>query len=84
MIMQTRSYNFYSGPAALPLDVLKKAQEDLIDYKGIGMSLMEISPRSKEYEELHNETQLLFKELLQLPDSYKVLSCKVAGALNFQ
>ena len=51
--MTKRTYNFYAGPATLPLPALKKAKEELLDFKGTGMSLMEISHRSKEYAEVH-------------------------------
>jgi len=81
--MGKRAYNFNAGPAALPLEVLKQAQEELIDYRGIGMSIMEISHRSKEYEEVNGETQQLFKELLHLPDGYKVLFIQGGASLQF-
>ena len=48
--MTKRVYNFYAGPATLPLPVLKKAQEELLDFHGTGMSILEISHRSKEYD----------------------------------
>jgi len=47
--MVKRAYNFYPGPATLPLDILKKAQDELLDYNGTGMSVMELSHRSKDY-----------------------------------
>ncbi len=81
--MMARAYNFNAGPAALPLEVLQKAQEELVDYKGIGMSVMEISHRSKEYEAINNETQQLMKELLGLPDGYKVLFLQGGASTQF-
>ena len=48
-----RAYNFSAGPAVLPLDVLKDAQADLVDYKGCGMSVMEMSHRGKDYDAIH-------------------------------
>lgn len=81
--MSQRAYNFNAGPAALPLEVLQQAQEELIDFRGIGMSLMEVSHRSKEYDEVHNETISLFKELLQLPDSYHVLLMQGGASTQF-
>ncbi len=71
--MSKRAYNFNPGPAVLPLEVLKQAQEEFVDYKGIGMSLMEISHRSKEYEAINDEAQKLMLELMGLPTGYKVL-----------
>lgn len=71
--MTKRAYNFNPGPAALPLEVLQQAQEQFVDYNGIGMSLMEISHRSKEYEAINAETQSLLLELLGLESGYKVL-----------
>lgn len=68
-----RVYNFYAGPATLPLDALKKAQEELLDYKGSGMSIMETSHRSKIYEEVHNGAISLIKELYKVPDDYHIL-----------
>lgn len=81
--MTKRAYNFNAGPAALPLEVLRQAQEQLVDYQGIGMSIMEISHRSKEYEQVNDETQQLFKELLNLPSGYRVLFIQGGASLQF-
>lgn len=81
--MSKRSHNFYAGPAVLPQEVLEQAQAEMTDYKSIGLSLMEISHRSPAYEEIHYETQLLFKELLQLPDEYHVLFLPGGASLQF-
>jgi phosphoserine aminotransferase len=81
--MSKRAYNFNAGPAALPLEVLQQAQEELVDYRGIGMSLMEISHRSKEYEEVNAQTQELLKELLSIPDGYKVLFLQGGASTQF-
>ncbi len=69
----SRVHNYYAGPAALPLEAIEAAREELLDFQGAGMSVMEISHRSKEYDEVHNETISLFKELLGLGDNFKVL-----------
>jgi len=79
----TRAYNFNAGPAALPLEVLQQAQVELVDYRGIGMSVMEISHRSKEYEAINDETQLLMKQLLGIPDGYKVLFLQGGASTQF-
>ncbi|NHN29216.1 3-phosphoserine/phosphohydroxythreonine transaminase [Paenibacillus agricola] len=71
--MTKRAYNFNPGPAMLPLEVLQQAQEQFVDYNGIGMSLMEISHRSKEYEAINSETQQLLLKLLGLESGYQVL-----------
>ena len=71
--MSDRIYNFNAGPGTLPLEVLQKAQSELLNYKNSGMSVMEISHRSKDYEEINDAAISLFKELMGLDDSYKVM-----------
>ena len=71
--MSERIYNFNAGPATLPLEVLTKAQSELLNYKNSGMSVMEISHRSKDYEEINDAAISLFKELMGLDDSYKIM-----------
>jgi phosphoserine aminotransferase len=83
MNMEKRAYNFNAGPAALPLEVLKQAQEELVDYRGIGMSIMEISHRSKQYEQINDEAQSLVKELLGVPDGYEVLFLQGGASTQF-
>ncbi|NRD76850.1 3-phosphoserine/phosphohydroxythreonine transaminase [Bacillus sp. BRMEA1] len=78
-----RAYNFNAGPSALPLDVLKKAQEELVDFRGTGMSVMELSHRSAAYEEVHNQAIALLKELLSIPDNYEVLFLQGGASLQF-
>lgn len=68
-----RAYNFNAGPAALPLEVLEQAKEELTEYGGHGMSLMEMSHRSKPVERMMEETRQLLAELLGLPQGYQVL-----------
>lgn len=81
--MNKRAYNFNAGPAALPLEVLQKAQEQFVEYQGIGMSIMEISHRSSHYEQLNDETQSLLKELFAIPDGYKVLFLQGGASTQF-
>ncbi len=71
--MTKRVYNFNPGPSTLPLDVLKKLQRDLLNFENTGMSIMEISHRSPEYDKVHNDAIALAMELMGLDDSYKVL-----------
>ena len=78
-----RVINFYAGPAALPLPALERAQEELLDFQNTGMSVMEISHRAKEYDAVHNEAIALVKELLHVPDNYKVLLLQGGGNLQF-
>lgn len=68
-----RIYNFSAGPAILPEDVLREAQAELVDYKGSGMSIMEMSHRGKEYEAVHNEAVANLKKLMGLGDDYSIL-----------
>jgi len=77
-----RVYNFSAGPAVLPLEALQEAQADLVDYKGSGMSVMEMSHRGKEYDALHNEAIANLKELMGLSDDYSILF--IQGGASFQ
>lgn len=78
-----RAYNFNSGPSALPLTVLQKAQAEFIDFQGTGMSIMEISHRAKEYDTMHNQAIGLLKELLTIPADYDVLFLQGGASLQF-
>lgn len=69
----TRVFNFSAGPAALPIEVLQKAQQELLDWRNLGMSVMEVSHRSKDYMELACEIEQDFRDLLQIPSDYSVL-----------
>jgi phosphoserine aminotransferase len=71
--MTQRIHNFNAGPAALPLEVLHHAQEEFVEFQNGGMSIMEMSHRSKRVEEMHHETQRLLLEALQLKKGYQVL-----------
>lgn len=68
-----RAYNFSAGPAMLPLDALKVAQSELTDWQGSGMSVLEVSHRGKAFVECAAETESLFREILGVPDNYRVL-----------
>jgi len=69
----SRVYNFSAGPAALPLEVLQQVQEDILDWQGIGMSVMECSHRSKEFVELAARSEANVRRLLSIPDDYSVI-----------
>ena len=81
--MEKRVYNFYAGPATLPLPVLKKAQEELLNFRGSGMSVLEISHRAKAYDEVHKKASELVKELMGIPNNYKVLWLQGGASSQF-
>ncbi|MDQ0162328.1 3-phosphoserine/phosphohydroxythreonine transaminase [Aeribacillus alveayuensis] len=78
-----RAYNFNAGPSALPLAVLEKAQSELLNFNGTGMSVMELSHRSQAYDEVHNKAKQLLKEILRVPDSYDILFLQGGASLQF-
>lgn len=78
-----RVYNFGAGPAVLPLEALQEAQTDLIDYKGSGMSVMEMSHRGKEYDAIHNEAIANVRELMGLTDDHAILLLQGGASLQF-
>lgn len=78
-----RAYNFNAGPSALPLAVLEKAQQELVNFRSTGMSVMELSHRSKDYEEVHNQAKANLIELLSIPDDYEVLFLQGGASLQF-
>jgi phosphoserine aminotransferase len=75
--------NFNAGPAALPLPALERARDELLDFAGTAMSVMEHSHRSKEYEALHEEAMALLRELLAIPESYDVLFLQGGASMQF-
>ncbi|WP_435921859.1 3-phosphoserine/phosphohydroxythreonine transaminase [Paenibacillus sp. DYY-L-2] len=81
--MSQRAYNFNAGPAALPLAVLERAQAEFVDFKGTGMSIMEMSHRGKVYEEVHNEAASRLLSLLGNPQGYKVLFLQGGATTQF-
>ncbi|MCS7182374.1 MAG: 3-phosphoserine/phosphohydroxythreonine transaminase [Thermoanaerobaculum sp.] len=78
-----RAHNFNPGPAALPLEVLQRVQAELLDFAGTGMSILEISHRSKDYEAVHNAAQQLLRELLGIPEQYHILFLGGGASLQF-
>ena len=79
----THIYNFNPGPAVLPRSVLEEVQRDLLDYKGRGLSVMEMSHRSKEYMAINAEAMSLVKELLGVPEGYHVLFLQGGASTQF-
>jgi len=82
-IKMERVHNFNAGPAVLPEEVLREAQADLYSYKGMGLSVMEMSHRSKEYQAIIDATTASVKEILGLGDDYEVLFLQGGASLQF-
>lgn len=78
-----RVYNFSAGPAVLPEEVLKEAADEMLDYKGTGMSVMEMSHRSKAYDTIIKEAEADLRELMNIPDNYKVLFLQGGASQQF-
>ena len=79
----SRVYNFSAGPAVLPEEVLREAAEEMLDYKGSGMSVMEMSHRSKVYDGIIKEAEADLRELMGIPDNYKVLFLQGGASQQF-
>lgn len=82
-IFMARVYNFSAGPSTLPVSVLEKAGAEILDYKGSGQSVMEMSHRSKVFDEIIKEAEALMRELYQIPDNYKVLFLQGGASAQF-
>ncbi len=78
-----RVYNFSAGPSMLPESVLKKAAADMLDYEGSGMSVLEMSHRAKCYDAIIKEAEALIRELMNIPDNYKVLFVQGGASTQF-
>ena len=78
-----RVYNFSAGPAVLPEEVLKQAAEEMLDYQGTGMSVMEMSHRSKPYDKIIKEAEADLREIMGIPDNYKVLFLQGGATQQF-
>jgi phosphoserine aminotransferase len=81
--MTERIFNFSAGPAVLPVPVLEEAQRDMISLPGVGMSVMEISHRSKTFDEIINRTEASLRELLKIPSNYHILFLQGGASLQF-
>ncbi len=79
----SRVYNFSAGPAVLPEEVLKEAAADMMDYKGCGMSVMEMSHRSKVFDDIIKTAEADIRELMNIPDNYKVLFLQGGASQQF-
>ena len=79
----SRVYNFSAGPAVLPEEVLREAAAEMLDYQGSGMSVMEMSHRSKDFQAIIDDAEKDLRELMQIPDNYKVLFVQGGGNMQF-
>ncbi len=79
----SRVYNFSAGPAVLPEEVLREAADEMMDYRGCGMSVMEMSHRSKMFQQIIDEAEADFRSLVGVPDNYKVLFMQGGASLQF-
>lgn len=78
-----RVHYFSAGPAALPLEVLEEAQSELLDYRGLGMSVLEMSHRSAAYQQIIEEAEETLRDILDIPDTYRVLFLQGGATLEF-
>ena len=79
----SRVYNFSAGPAVLPEEVLREAAEEMLDYRGTGMSVMEMSHRSKAYDTIIREAEADLRDLMKIPDNYRVLFLQGGASQQF-
>ena len=79
----SRVYNFSAGPAVFPEEVLKEAADEMMDYRGCGMSVMEMSHRSKVFDDIIKEAEADLRDLMQIPDNYKVLFLQGGASQQF-
>jgi phosphoserine aminotransferase len=78
-----KKYNFYAGPAILPYEVMKKAQDELLDYNGIGLSIMEISHRGKDFTAVIEGAEAKIRSLMNIPDNYSVMFIQGGASMQF-
>ena len=83
MTKEKRVYNFSAGPSMLPLNVIESVAENLSSYNGCGQSVMEMSHRSKEYTKIREDAEANLRDILSIPDNYKVLFLQGGGTLQF-
>ena len=79
----SRVYNFSAGPSMLPVEVLERAHKEMLDCNGSGQSVMEMSHRSKEYQAIIDHAEALFREIMHIPDNYKVLFLQGGASTQF-
>ena len=82
-LKMSRVYNFSAGPAVLPEEVLKEAAAEMLDYNGTGMSVMEMSHRSKVFQKIFDDTKAKFRKLMAVPDDYEILFLQGGASTQF-
>ncbi|MCW5936911.1 MAG: 3-phosphoserine/phosphohydroxythreonine transaminase [Fimbriimonadaceae bacterium] len=82
-LTQTRTYNFSAGPGVMPVPVLERAKEEMLDWRGSGMSVMEMSHRGKNFLKIAEESESAVRRLMGVPDNYKVLFLQGGASLQF-
>ncbi|CAD7966894.1 unnamed protein product [Amoebophrya sp. A25] len=80
---ESRVYNFSAGPCIMPVEVLEECKQDMLNYKGAGMGVMEMSHRSKDFVAIYNQTEKDLRDVLAVPDNYKVLFQQGGASLQF-
>ena len=80
----SRVYNFSAGPAVLPEEVLQEAADEMLDYRGCGMSVMEMSHRSKVFDDIIKDAEKDLRELMNIPDNYKVWSIPAVCSSSYE
>ena len=80
---QERVYNFSAGPSMLPLEVLERAGSEITNYQGSGMSVMEMSHRSKVFQKIFDDTQAKLRRLLKVPEEYQILFLQGGASTQF-
>ena len=81
--MYDRSYNFSAGPATMPVPVLEEIRDEMLNYRGSGMSVMEMSHRSKMFQQIYDEAEADLRKLMGIPNNYKVLFIQGGATLQF-
>ena len=81
--MYNRTYNFSAGPATLPEPVLEQIRDEMMNYRGSGMCVMEMSHRSKVFQDIYDRAEADLRELMGIPDNYKVLFIQGGATLQF-
>ena len=82
-MVEARVFNFSAGPSILPVEILEAANRDLLNWQGTGMSVMEMSHRSKAYDSIHKKATQDLRDILQIPDNYKVIFMQGGASLQF-
>ncbi len=81
--MYDRTYNFSAGPATMPVEVLEEIRDEMLNYRGSGMCVMEMSHRSKVFQEIYDNAEADLRKLMNIPDNYKVLFIQGGATLQF-